>query len=214
MSLNSEQQELFDRAVEQRLSFYYGGVAGTGKTHVGQAIIDGFGRMKLLVCICAPTGQAAQLLNGFTIHTIFGLIPSRNNDGTQTFKKEWRLQRVLEDADVIIIDEMSMVSRQLFDDMDTRMKRLRRSRLPFGGVQVIGLGDFLQLPPVGDKKTSAGQFSFQSGAFNAVFGSGMFRLVQQMRQGDDLTYAKALDSVRAGACTPECVALLRTRLYG
>lgn len=213
MALNDEQQALYDKALLERRSFYFGGVAGTGKTHLAQAIIDGGHRCGLVVCICAPTGQAAQLLDGLTIHQTFGLMPSRDNDGTHVFKKEWKLKRELETADLIIVDELSMVSRRLFDDMDKRLRLLRGGLRPFGGVQMIGLGDFLQLPPVGERDTAAGQFCFHSAAFKAVFGPATFRLVTQMRQGDDLTYARALDGVRAGVVTPDTNRLLRTRLF-
>jgi len=215
MSLNAEQQRLFDIVTKERASVYFGGGAGTGKTHTTQAMVDALRDNGLNVVVCAPTGQAAQHLEGDTIHMLFGLMPAREPGGPCTQPRMWRLQETLRAADVIFIDEISMASEELFESMNRRMQRLKRNEKPMGGVQTVALGDFCQLPPVGDRHKPDGRFCFHSPHFHALFGQHMYRLTQQMRQADDVPFAQLLERLRVcnGDLGPEDVALLRTRLY-
>lgn len=216
MSLNAEQQRLFDIVVRERHSVYFGGDAGTGKTHVTQAMIDAMRDADLQVVVCAPTGQAAQHLDGTTIHTLFGLVPPRDPNTPCMLSRVWALEPALRGADVIVIDELSMVSQQLFEDMNRRMERIKpRAGRPMGGVQIVGLGDFCQLPPVGERSTPSGRFCFHSSNFHTLFGAHMYRLTQQMRQADDVPFAQLLARIRVcdGALAPEDVALLRSRMF-
>lgn len=217
MSLNPEQQRLFDIVVGGRHSVYFGGDAGTGKTHVTQIMIDAMRDAGLQVVVCAPTGQAAQHLDGTTIHTLFGLTPARDQGAPCTLVRKWDLEPALRGADVIVIDELSMVSQQLFDDMNRRMARTRphAGGRPMGGVQTIGLGDFCQLPPVGERGTAAGRFCFHAPDFLTLFGEHMYRLTQQMRQADDVPFAQLLARIRVcnGNLGADDIALLRSRLF-
>ena len=213
MTLNREQQLLFARVVEQRESLYYGGDAGTGKTHVMAAMIEALRERGLSVVVCAPTGQAAQHLDGVTIHALFGLMP----DGASVkMRGNWAMKKALAEADVIVIDEISMASEVLFAAMDRRMRTLRRRPWqPMGGVQTVALGDFCQLPPVGDAKTASGRFCFHAPAFSELFGPRTFKLTQPMRQADDPAFAALLSRMRVtpGGMSEDDARLLHARVY-
>lgn len=210
MSLNTQQRAVYAIAVYQRESLYFGGDAGTGKTHLARAVIDGLAGE---VCVCAPTGQAAQLLDGFTVHQMFGLIPPKEGYGPATRRQKWRLMEDLVAATAVLVDECSMLSQQMFEDMNRQAQRAKKdASRPFGGLQVIFLGDFLQLPPVGDPTTADGRFCFASPLFGELFGARMFRLTEQMRQGEDARFAAALSRLRRGECPSDVVSMLRSRL--
>ncbi|MEO6068207.1 MAG: PIF1 family ATP-dependent DNA helicase, partial [Gemmatimonadales bacterium] len=137
----------------------------------------------------------------------------RSGTGPSIRRREWQLRGVLAAATVLVVDECSMLSEQLFNDADSQARSARQCRSrPFGGLQVLMLGDFLQLPPVGDRATADGRFCFASPVFDQLFAGRMFRLTQQMRQGDDACFASVLSRIRRGECPADVLALLRTRL--
>ena len=223
--LTDEQYELARRAVIKRENVYYCGEGGSGKTHLAECILDLFGRLGVPCMAVAPSGQAAQLLGGFTIHQAFGLLPqTRVKDGRATgghneLRKSWKLRNDLHKTRVIVLDEVSMVSAPLFEDMVRRITMLRgRNAGAFGGVQVIGLGDPLQLPPVGKEGTPDARYCFESPQWTHVFPpTQCFRLQRQMRQSaahaGNEQFALALAELRRGRCPPEVSALLRSRMY-
>ena len=215
--LNAQQRRLFDEVVHHRSSVYYGGDAGTGKTHVATAMIDSLrNSLGLVVVVCAPTGQAAQLLDGFTVHQLFGILPPSTEGGVggNTLRPQWRMREDLAEASVLVIDEVSMLSKTLFQQMDQQARRARNAhhRL-FGGLQVVALGDFLQLAPIGRVGTDDARYCFESPLFAQLFGTRMYRLTEQMRQGDDRAFAESLALLRRGECTDRVVEMLSTRLY-
>jgi ATP-dependent DNA helicase PIF1 len=117
------------------------GAAGTGKSHVIKRITD---KTTLVV---APTGLAALNVAGVTLHRAFGLpLGVIQASSLPPFKPE--LRKVLERIDRLVIDEVSMVRVDVLDAVDQRLRDTRKSPLPFGGVQVVLVGDPYQLPPV------------------------------------------------------------------
>lgn len=141
------------------------GKAGTGKTTFLKHIIKHTYKNAVIV---APTGIAAINAGGVTIHSLFQLpfgafIPSNTTavsftestkiNTPQTLFKGLQLnsskRRLMQELELLIIDEVSMLRADLLDAMDTVLKSIRRkNHLPFGGVQVLFIGDMLQLPPV------------------------------------------------------------------
>lgn len=207
-SLNQGQRKIYDIVVSQRLSAFYGGEAGTGKTHVADVMIAALIAQGVNVCVCASTGQAAQHLEeGFTAHMLFGLRPAKTKGGPSQRAGFWAMKKALEVAEVIFVDEISMLPDQLWVDMNDRLCQMRGTNKPFGGVQIVALGDFLQLPPV------EGRFCFHSELFAATFDNRCFRLTQQMRQGEDLAFARMLAQLRVGECPYGVKSALMTRLF-
>lgn len=210
-TLVEEQRVLFRRVVAQRQSLFYTGEAGTGKTQLAQCIIAALERDGVAVAACAPTAQAAENLDGFTVHQLFGLVPLET--GANRRCGQWVLRDTLLKLQVLVVDEVSMASQALFDDMDRRLQSLRHNTAPFGGVQVVAVGDFLQLPPIGAANSAARRYCFHSRAFTALFGDRLFRLRHQHRQCTDERFAHALAQIRVGKCPPEVVRLIESRRY-
>ena len=136
------------------------GKAGTGKTTFLRHIIRTTPKNCVVI---APTGVAAMNAGGVTIHSMFGLptktfIPSNdpvdpnlaNNEQMLSSHFHYRGEKVqvLRELELLVIDEVSMVRADLLDAIDFALRYVRRNNLPFGGVQVLLIGDMYQLPPV------------------------------------------------------------------
>ena len=145
-------------------SVFLTGKAGTGKTTLLKEIIQTTHKNAVVV---APTGIAALNAGGVTIHSMFqlpfgGFIPAFNVDAHFTdsvkfetkdslrrhFKMSGLKKTVIRNMELLIIDEVSMLRSDLLDAIDYMMQTVRKKTIPFGGVQVLFIGDLLQLPPV------------------------------------------------------------------
>ena len=118
------------------------GGAGTGKS----TLIREIARTKQNCVILAPTGVAALNVGGQTIHSFFQLPPQIID--LETIQPISNRAHVFQNLETLIIDEMSMVRPDLLDAIDVSLRRNRNSEEPFGGVKVVAVGDFLQIPPV------------------------------------------------------------------
>ena len=143
-STNVEQQKAFDLVENTNTSLFITGKAGTGKT----TFIKGIQKLiKKNFLVLAPTGIAAMNVGGQTLHSFFGL------PFTAMGPKDWPKvnddhRDLLTKVDSIIIDEASMVRCDWVDAIDRVLRHLMQNRLPFGGKQMIFVGDLFQLPPV------------------------------------------------------------------
>ena len=145
-------------------SIFLTGKAGTGKTTLLKEIIRSTHKNTVVV---APTGIAALNAGGVTIHSMFqlpfgGFIPANNvevqfSDSLKfetkdTLRRHFRMsalkRHVIQNMELLIIDEVSMLRSDLMDAIDFMLQSVRKKRTPFGGVQVLFIGDLLQLPPV------------------------------------------------------------------
>lgn len=137
---------------ETSLSVFLTGKAGTGKTTFLKRLRDEAGRR---VVVVAPTGIAAVNAGGVTIHSFFQLSTSLFVPGASPQNKTSRYDRfsreklaVIRTMDLLVIDEISMVRADLLDAVDNALRRHRNRNKPFGGVQLLMVGDLFQLPPV------------------------------------------------------------------
>ncbi|MBK9255252.1 MAG: helix-turn-helix domain-containing protein [Saprospiraceae bacterium] len=145
-------------------SIFLTGKAGTGKTTLLKKIIRTTHKNTVVV---APTGIAALNAGGMTIHSMFQIAPGGfvpdlsfepdNNSSvkldsiyslTRNFKMSSVKQSVIRSLELLVIDEVSMLRADLLDAIDFVMRKVRRKEKAFGGVQVLFIGDLLQLPPV------------------------------------------------------------------
>ena len=182
-------------------SFFFSGCAGTGKTFTLMSIIDALPQSTTYVT--ALTGIAASLLpHGTTLHSFAGI-------GHSSLDREHILKKVKTNAQAVgkwtkaktlIIDEVSMMSQELFDLIDFLGRELRNRRShPFGGIQVICCGDFFQLPPVSKTVTS---YCFESALWKEVMGERSFELLEIFRQKDP-QLINLLNDIRYGTMSEE-----------
>ena len=131
-------------------SIFLTGKAGTGKTTFLRALKD---KLPKRMVVVAPTGIAAINANGVTIHSFFQLpfapyVPNSTFKTEGIFRVSKEKQRILRTLDLLVIDEISMVRADLLDSVDMVLRRSRDRSKPFGGVQLLLIGDLQQLPPV------------------------------------------------------------------
>ena len=141
---NNEQQLAFELAAHTNSSFFLTGKAGTGKTTFLrniQKMVD-----KQFVTL-APTGVAAVIADGETIHSFFGFPTQVCGPGTVGHLNPTRTDNIIH-TDTFIIDEVSMVRCDVIDAIDYTLRRCMHSTMPFGGKQMIFVGDMFQLPPI------------------------------------------------------------------
>jgi len=147
---NIEQQKAFELVAYTNTSLFITGKAGTGKTTFVKRIQKEINKNFLVL---APTGIAALNVGGQTMHSFFGF-PLEIIGPTTHMEVSLAKRRVLEKTDTIIIDEASMVRADMVDGMDRFLRSLSYSHLPFGGKQIVFVGDLFQLPPVYKQETA------------------------------------------------------------
>src|SRR5215475_10288316 len=120
------------------------GRAGTGKSHFIRALVNE--DQGVPQAVLAPTGLAAMNIGGQTVHSFFGF-PPRPLIGLHE-KPNWFFTKAAREIRRLIVDEVSMLRADVLDAMDSHLRTARKSSRPFGGVQMLLVGDFYQLPPV------------------------------------------------------------------
>ena len=178
------------------------GEAGSGKTYVLNKFIEQSRKHGKVVAVTATTGLAATHLNGETIHkwSKIGINKFLSPDFIKRISDK-DADRII-DTDILIIDEISMLNDYQFDMINQVLKTIRRSKLPFGGIQVVLSGDFFQLPPI-RKEVQADIFGKAVAGF--VTSSLAFKelnpkicyLTSQFRQ-DDESLKNILKMIRTG----------------
>lgn len=150
--LNEEQQVAFDLVRDTNRSFFLTGKAGTGKTTFVKYIQETLTDKRFV--IVAPTGLAAITAGGQTIHSFFGLPldPIAPDAEFEMFNINYEKQCLLQKVDTIIMDEVSMVKCDIVDAVDSILRHVMKNSMPFGGKQVIFIGDLYQLDPIVDTK--------------------------------------------------------------
>ncbi|MCG2608215.1 AAA family ATPase [Acinetobacter sp. SM34] len=189
------------------------GSAGAGKTYTLNQYINYLKARKVPVAITASTGIAATHMNGMTIHTWAGIgIKDFLGDADLKNMKERKyLKEHLENAQVLIIDEISMLHAKQLNLVNQVLKYFKESDEAFGGIQVIVAGDFFQLPPVGkNDERNRDKFCFMSDAWvEAKF--RVCYLTEQHRQGNDYLN-DILNAIRSQSISTEHLqALEQTR---
>ena len=205
-TLNTLQKQAQDRATNGE-SLLVMGAAGTGKSHVTRAIRAGLIKNNKYVACCAPFGVAACNVDGFTIHSTFGIgvddlenyrkIQATAPGSTASTDLRRKITRasyssrgaLWDSMDTLMLDEISTCDSSTFEVLDYIAKIVKQNDKPFGGIQVIGIGDFLQLPPVN------GHWAFHSDSYREVFGTSVIQLNEVLRQ-DDAAFLDTLNVIR------------------
>lgn len=208
------------------------GKAGTGKTTFLRKLIQLTHKKAM---ICAPTGIAAINASGVTIHSLFQLpfgaffpdaaasIMNQNitfNFNTpRTIVKHLNMQankrRLIQELELLVIDEVSMLRADMLDAIDFSLRYIRRNRnVPFGGVQLLFIGDLHQLPPV----VKNDEWRVMAGFYKSIYFFDALALqenppiyieLDKIYRQDDAVFINLLNNLRNNQITPEDTALLR-----
>lgn len=194
-------------------SFFLTGAGGTGKTYVLRSIVDSLKKQSKDVSLTAMTGCAALLLGSGakTLHSWAGIGLGRETVQSLVVKlrKSFKAKKNWLAADTLIIDEVSMMTPDLLDKLDEIGRIIRKMpSKPFGGLQVILVGDMYQLPPV-NKDSEEPQFVFESKAWSQCIQDIV--ILRTVHRQSDPVFLKILDEARAGRLSDESVAILETR---
>ena len=221
-SMNQKQKEIFyfvrewclQKVQNKRPAPFYlhvTGGAGTGKSHLIKCIYHEASKIlgnpenpeEVKVLLTGPTGTSAFNIGGFTVHSALKIprnarknYESLGNDSLNT------LQTQLAGLEILIIDEISMVDRKVLAYVHGRMKQIKQIRTTdrdsyFGGVCILAVGDFYQLPPVKGKPLCVPDFSYGYDMWNEVF--KIVKLEEIMRQKEDHEFANLLNKLRTKA---------------
>jgi ATP-dependent exoDNAse (exonuclease V) alpha subunit len=172
------------------------GPAGSGKTFVLNQFAEYLKKNKVPTAITASTGIAATHLGGLTIHSWagIGIKDSLSSQEIKEIKNNDKVAERIAKAEVLIIDEISMLPPNVLEMVNYVCQAIRQSMRPFGGLQFVACGDFFQLPPItrdgGEKK-----FAFDSEAWQKA-DLKICYLEEQHRQEDD-NYLRILNEIRA-----------------
>ncbi len=216
MEVNRELQTAWEFVEKTGRSVFLTGKAGTGKTTFLKDVVE---NSRKRVVVVAPTGIAAINAGGVTIHSFFQLplhpwIPGMKAESKFAFSKEKR--SIIKTIDLLIIDEISMVRADLLDAVDSVLRRFRNRSKPFGGVQLLMIGDLQQLSPVitDDEAQLLAQYYptpyfFSSRALGQI-DYVTIELKEVYRQQDE-DFISILNSVRSGYPTPDAIRTLNRR---
>ncbi|MBI2915881.1 MAG: AAA family ATPase [Elusimicrobia bacterium] len=212
IEINGQFQKALN-GIESRKNLFITGKAGTGKS----TLLNYFrGHTQRKVVVLAPTGVAALNVQGETIHSFFRFKPDITSEKIKKIRGS--RSRLYKEIDAIIIDEISMVRADLLDHVD-RFLRLnaQSSRLPFGGVQMVLIGDLYQLPPVvtsNEKKIFETQYESPYFFDSRVFREHpmeMIELEKIYRQKDN-HFIELLNAIRNNTVTDDHLKTLNSRL--
>jgi hypothetical protein len=159
--------------------------------------------------ITASTGIAATHIGGSTIHSWSGIgIASYLSDRELKKVADGQAGKRINKAKILIIDEVSMIDAQTLDLVDEICQKSKGVDEPFGGLQVVLVGDFFQLPPI--SKNGGSSFAFESEAWQKLSPTVCY-LTEQHRQ-EDRHYLNILNAIRSGYCDQKHIKHLETRL--
>jgi ATP-dependent DNA helicase PIF1 len=209
----SLEQKIAYKKVVQGQNVFITGPGGTGKTKLIKTIIDFLKSIYKTHAVCAMTGCAAILLNSSakTLHSWSGikLAKGTKNDVINAVLRNKRIVQNWRRTKCIILDEVSMLSKKIFEIIEELARIIHCSAMPFGGMQVIFTGDFFQLPPIGtDGEPDTEKFCFESPLWNSIFKpENQIELKTIFRQNDPI-YVSILMQIRKGELDEENTKIL------
>lgn len=211
-TLSKGQQRGLDDAVDGKNIFITGG-GGVGKSHLVHNIKDKLEEMGREVAITSSTGISAINIGGSTIHSFLGTGALSNIRSVKKLPVDNLMRTRIYSGgfDTIVVDEVSMLHGDYIDMLDFRLKKIYKSQRPFGGRQVIFVGDFLQLPSVITEDDSvACKYAFQSQAWN-LYGIREHFLTHVFRQ-DNKETQYYLNCIRFGKINKDVLDYFNSRV--
>jgi len=205
-TMNDKQKLAFEKMYNGE-NVFITGIGGSGKTFLINKFVK-LHKHKQNIAVTSTTGTSAILLNdGTTIHSWAGIglgqksayILLKNIKSKKFYRDRWKT------VDVLIIDEISMMTCELLEKLDYIAKNIRKNEKPFGGIQIIATGDFLQLPCV-----KSDQFCFESDVWKQTIKNTVY-LTENMRQSEK-EWIDCLNDIRIGNITPNVQKILKSRM--
>lgn len=216
IEINEEFGRALDLMKDGKTSVFVTGKAGTGKSTLLRYFRD---TSMQDVVVLAPTGVAAVNVGGQTIHSFFGFKPDITPDLVNraiSIARRKGKEDLYKEVETIVVDEVSMVRADIFDCMDLFLRGIRKKHVPFGGVQMIMIGDLYQLPPVVTSRERAhfaglykSEYFFASMAF-ADLQPRVVELEKIYRQKDE-RFIKILNAIRNNSIGDDLIAELNLR---
>ena len=200
-NFTSIQESAFNSYLEGK-NIFITGPGGCGKSYFIKKVYEDAISKNKNIKVTSMTGVSAILLKckATTIHK-WGNLGLGTGDENNVYKKiiKFRLTSNYLNTEILIIDEVSMMSEKMFELIDYLCKKIRNNQLPFGGIQIIMSGDFYQLPPVSKDKNivSESNFCFQSKLWEFTFDKN-YIFDKNFRQIKDDKYFKMLQEIRIG----------------
>ena len=190
--LNDEQKKIFD-LIDMGYNIFITGGAGVGKSFVINLIPKRFHNKK--IGICSMTGSSAIVINGTTLHSFMGIGLANGSVEYLVLKiqKNKSILKKLMYLQLLVVDEVSMLGDDLFEKINRIFQIIRASEKPFGGLQIVFVGDPFQLSPVNSKYFFTSR-EFDSTNFKVV------TLIKNMRT-NELAFKELLDRLRLGECS-------------
>lgn len=198
MEFSTEQQIAFDLYLAGK-NVFLTGPGGTGKSKWIQSVYEHACQEHKKIQVCAMTGCAAILLHckASTLHSWAGIGINDSKPLNKYAIDRWKKTQIL------IVDEVSMLSLSLFERLNELGKTIRKTSRPFGGIQLLFCGDFYQLPPVNEA------FCFESPLWKPMF--HCVKLIKNFRQQDD-TFHAILSEIRKGKLSKKSYEILKQRV--
>lgn len=220
MASNNEMNLAWQYIEGTNTSVFLTGRAGTGKTTFLNKLKEISPKR---IVVVAPTGIAAINCGGVTIHSFFQLplspfIPdmSYRNEGNNYYRFSKEKKNIIKTMDLLIIDEISMVRCDLLDAIDSIMRKYRDRSKPFGGVQLLMIGDLQQLSPIATdneiellEKYYDSLYFFESKALRAV--DYVTIELKQIYRQTDTDFINLLEKIRTNTADSTTVSLLNQR---
>jgi ATP-dependent DNA helicase PIF1 len=209
MEFSKEQQLAYNKYIQGK-NIFITGPGGTGKTALIKQIKKNANERCIDIQVCALTGCAAILLEckAKTLHSWSGIgLGNGTIDGiVAKIMKNKFTRSNWKEIDILVVDEVSMMSQKLFEILDAIGKATRKNSRPFGGIQLVFSGDFYQLPPVGNKdEPETMKFCFESPLWEQTFPiQNHIQLTKIFRQNDEI-FGKILNQIREGRLKRSCV---------
>ena len=185
--LSPEQMAAFNAIERTNSNVLILGSAGTGKSTFVNYLKSA--TAKRVVCAC-PTAVAALNIGGATIHSLFQIAP-RDFIFPEFLELKAKVRNILTATDILVLDEVSMIAPDLMDAMDILARRARKNDAPFGGIQIVAIGDLFQLPPVitrDAKQYYAAEYEHERAYF---FDSHVYARADFVRFDFDLVYRQS-----------------------
>jgi ATP-dependent exoDNAse (exonuclease V) alpha subunit len=202
IEISQKFQDIIDLIENNPVSAFITGKAGTGKSTLLNIIRS---KTKKKHAVLSPTGIAAINVGGETIHSFFKFKPNISMEQAQKSARTLKNKKLYLALEMIIIDEISMVRADLFDCMDVFLRTVRKSDLPFGGVQMILIGDIFQLPPVVTQDEASNlmeqyetPYFFSAHSFRTLQGYLEFIELETVFRQTDTHFIRILNAIREG----------------